>query len=89
MLLPLLQPSSMLERKLLMAGFLEVQSLEAKPFLSLEQVQICTVSMNFQHFLSRKPLMYFGKSYPFCPVNYGYQHGQELAYILVYCNNDV
>ncbi|KAJ8511254.1 hypothetical protein OPV22_001688 [Ensete ventricosum] len=35
--------SSMLERKLLMVGFLEVQSLEAKPFLSLEHVQFCTI----------------------------------------------
>ncbi|URD84632.1 adipocyte plasma membrane-associated protein-like [Musa troglodytarum] len=37
------KPSSVLERKLLMAGFLEVQSLEAKPFLSPEHVQFCMI----------------------------------------------
>ncbi|WOL16867.1 hypothetical protein Cni_G25655 [Canna indica] len=37
------KPSSVAERKLLMAGFLEVQSLEAKALLPLEQVQSFTI----------------------------------------------
>lgn len=48
MLLLLLQQTPTIERKLLMAGFLEVHALEAKSFLPNEQLQSFSVSSNFQ-----------------------------------------
>ena len=43
-----LQQKSALERKLLFAGFLDVQALEAKAFLPLEGAQSLTVSEDYE-----------------------------------------
>lgn len=41
-----------------MAGFLEVQAVEAKAFLPLEQVEFFTVSLNFHLLLSLRTVIY-------------------------------
>lgn len=65
----LLQSSSMAERKLLMAGFIEIQPLEAKSLLPLEPAQSFTVSLNILLLVR-----YFPKDVSFFSVNYVPRH---------------